>query len=398
MPLFAMETSLKHANVSKNSLAKAVQDNNAPQVISLIENGVDNFNREELLRNAQSPSQAMLQAISTTISPYEIQRTFPAVVQSIYEFTKPLVEDAHITDILDTINKPFTVDTSLFMPIARARFNQAKQLLHIPDEKIKDAIEKSLNRVLAKNQAIQEALNQALLKLLNEYPARSINPKNRIKRLLSLGADPNAVGIEDADQYTIGVYGPKVKYAYTPLSRAMDHKMTEVIRMLIEAGGNIFFDLNAPLRSLPQPDNPRYKEIIDKPKTLLDRIIAWNPSDREAPLTSVTPQEIQHVIPGAIALSYPCIDDPQKKMLPKDIRKIIISHIIPRIISEKTTFAKKYLWGTRERIGNEIYKSIMRVLKKPTTPDFVTLPLDKLTAPDNSLMDWVTWLLGDSRE
>ncbi|MGE0009625.1 MAG: ankyrin repeat domain-containing protein [Candidatus Babeliales bacterium] len=78
-------------------------------------------------------------------------------------------------------------------------------------------------------------------------------------------------------------------------------------------------------------------------------------------ITSVSPQQVQHIIPTIIGATR----SGAEIALPKDIRLLIAKELIPAIVRERLALAKLYLPGASpQELEQEIRQSINRVIKK----------------------------------
>ncbi len=130
-------------------------------------------------------------------------------------------------------------------------------------------------------------------------------------------------------------------FGWTPLHSAAKLGKAEAVRILIEAGADVNAldnDGNIPMQ-------------LAKPKDRVAVIRAF--------VTSVSPGDIQHVIPGIIALTK------KSSSLGKDAGSVVASHLIPQIVREKLALAKQYLPDVPEdQLRQDIIASINRVIKQ----------------------------------
>lgn len=417
MPLYAMESPKKSNKSAYEDLVAAVQHNNTEKVITLVENGIDSLNREDLLRMAESNgTEPMLKALTTTLAPSEIKRALPTVIKSIYEQSKISMGSAATAGIIlkpksvEKVYESYKRDENIIKAIAQEKYQLAKKYLpQESDEAIKSAIQNSMNRVIAKVPEIREALDHALLTALVNWKqyddygkvVENAQTLRGVQTLLALGADPNAIDI----------YGFEKEKIDTPLFAARRKGLPISITLLIEAGADKSMDLNAPLRALHGDAKYRDKQV------LFDSVMRVSKEPiKRAFLTAVSPKDVKHIIPGIIALTKHY----REAGLPKDMGNLIASHIVPDLLNEKLTLAKKYAYKPiREEaaLRNSILESFKRVMRKSINkiPAFITLSTEELTtplpqpaaaqvqhpqvqqaAPDYSLRGWAAWLFGTS--
>ncbi len=128
---------------------------------------------------------------------------------------------------------------------------------------------------------------------------------------------------------------------------------TATILTLIEAGA----DTNVPDKEGITPLTRALKESEDKSSSLTKNTLAT----LRAFFTTVSPKEIQHVIPALITLKSPLRAG---LPFPREIGFMIAEQIIPTIVEEKLALAKQYLIEYNEaQLRQEIIASINRVIK-----------------------------------
>ena len=83
----------------------------------------------------------------------------------------------------------------------------------------------------------------------------------------------------------------------------------------------------------------------------------------KAVTTTVSPAEIQHVIPAIIALTNPYNDPDKETLFPREIDLQISAQLIPAIVSTKLAKAKQYLPNVPEaELRTAIEQSVKRVI------------------------------------
>ena len=137
------------------------------------------------------------------------------------------------------------------------------------------------------------------------------------------------------------------EYGRTALGIAVEYNHSNAARALIEGGADVSLT-NVPGKTLLQL-------AVENKK--LDAIKALT--------TTVSPTEIQHVIPAIIALTNPHNDPDKETMFPQEIGLQISAQLIPVIVREKLVLAKQYLPNVPEaELRAAIEQSIRRVISK----------------------------------
>ena len=154
---------------------------------------------------------------------------------------------------------------------------------------------------------------------------------NIIQLLIARGAEVNTIN----------------QHGRTPLSIAVNDNLGEAIMALIEGGADASLT-NKPGKTLLQlAIDDKYAEAI------------------KALTTTVSPAEIQHVIPAIIALTNPHNDPDKETMFPREINLQISAQLIPAIVNSKLALAKQYLPHVpEEELRAAIEQSIRRVISK----------------------------------
>lgn len=97
-------------------------------------------------------------------------------------------------------------------------------------------------------------------------------------------------------------------------------------------------------------------------------------------LTTITPTDIQHIIPGLIAVKRGLGHD-----VSKDLEKNIINQLFNDIINKKIALVKQYLPDEPEaKLRTELKKQIIQALRNSP-------PLQP-AGPDTSKTGWLEWL------
>ncbi len=181
--------------------------------------------------------------------------------------------------------------------------------------------------------------------------------------LISFGANPNAQdirlntplhtavrafsksGIEQLIEAGAQVDVPNVR-GETPLFLAVKKDAWQLIPTLIEAGASL--------------------DVTDTVGNSLMQIAAnRNARTRNALVTSVSPKDVQHILPAIIVLTNPK-DDPSKRTLfGKDIGPLIALRLIPEIMREKLTLGATLLPQARQQeLQAIILQNITRMIAK----------------------------------
>lgn len=126
----------------------------------------------------------------------------------------------------------------------------------------------------------------------------------------------------------------------TPLGQALDRQYPDIINLLIESGAEIS------------------EQILKDYSGILTAIA-----------TQVTPEEVQHIIPGILALKAKSKDMPTT--LDPLVRANIKNQMIQDIINEKLALARKYkLTASDKELTDLIWANMKRELSKKTRPDY----------------------------
>ena len=138
------------------------------------------------------------------------------------------------------------------------------------------------------------------------------------------------------------------EFAYGTLEKAWQYE--QAIQAVIEAGGDVHAENSSGKTPLD------FMKEYDQPGPVCKALI-----------TTVSPQEIQHIIPSIIILTNPKRDPGKQTVLNKNVGSIIASQLIPVIINEKLALANKYLLyhsKSKAELQTAIEQSIRRVIRK----------------------------------
>lgn len=147
----------------------------------------------------------------------------------------------------------------------------------------------------------------------------------------------------------------KNKTGNTALHLAVKQERPLSISKLIKAGA----DTNAVNNDGHTP--------LDLAKVIYDKQPndAKRPSVIKAFITTILPQEIQHIIPAIIALTNPQGDPDKETMLPLEMSFKIATQLTPELVKEKLALTKKYLPDADEdTLRQEIIAGINKAIKK----------------------------------
>lgn len=181
--------------------------------------------------------------------------------------------------------------------------------------------------------------------------------------LIALGADPNAQdmrlntpvhcavrafskeGITQLIEAGAQVNARNAR-GETPLFLAVKKDAWQVIPTLIKFGG-IINDTDAAGTSL------------------LKLAIQRSLRTRKALVTSIAPQEVQHVLPAIIVLTNPCNDPGKSTLFGKNIGLLIALQLIPEILQEKLTLGSALLPRAEpQALQTRILQNIQRMITK----------------------------------
>ncbi len=148
-----------------------------------------------------------------------------------------------------------------------------------------------------------------------------------------------------------------------PLAVACNFGNIAAIKMLIEAGAdtNIMVDDKTPRVALDLLVLYMPRTISPTPRIpLFTALEHGKPSVIEAVVTSITPQEVRHILPSCILFTHRKIACGSK-----DIGKIIMAKVIQEVICTKLLIARAYLPDDPEdALRAAIIESIKRVITK----------------------------------
>ncbi|MGE0009950.1 MAG: ankyrin repeat domain-containing protein [Candidatus Babeliales bacterium] len=208
------------------------------------------------------------------------------------------------------------------------------------------------------------------------------NSPEIVELLIKAGIDVRA----DLDRVSPEEYEKRsdIQMYASPLHYAVSEGYVDIARALIEAGA----DIHAPMNLVSKGEYQDVSEKIGQNSLDIAKNFASSPASSQlllrhnedervahlreiakknllgmdllrVLLTTVSPQEIQHIIPAVISLTM------RQTLLGKDVGRLIVAQLVPQIVRAKLTLAKQYpVAESEDQLRVDIITSINRVIKK----------------------------------